>query len=209
MYKLPFKQSPQPTIVPVGDPETGILEFPKLYDLTPNERLFIKEAMTDEIDIRFEAVNLAKELAAKNNQPVSVMFDALTSRDTEVLSDHLEVMLSFADKMEKSGEKRITATVTALIKFRILPDWTLTDTNDVEQLLPKLRQEIYNFSEKEASGWAEEEAKAKLTDVDLGKSQTAPLTVSQTGQDSIGDSESSAPTKSASMKKTLATSPAG
>lgn len=208
MYKLPFKTAPSPTTVSVGDNEIGILEFPKLYDLTPNERLFIKEAMTDEPDIRLEAVKLAKEIAAKSDRTVGTIYVALTTGDTEKLGEYLEELINFQEKMEKSGEKRILATVTAVIKFRIAPDWGIVDTDNPEQLSPKLRSRIYEFSQKESSGWSDDEP-AELTEDDLGKSQKAPLIVSQTGQDSIGDSENSAPTKSASTKKTLVASPVG
>lgn len=206
--KLPFKTQPSPTTVLVGDEEIGILEFPKLYDLTPNERLFIKEGMKDIPDVRTAAAKLAKDLAAKSNVSAGTMYVALTSGDAETLGDHLETMLDFSNQMEDSGAKRIAVTVTALIKYRILPDWTETDTDNPEQLSPKLKGLIYEFSQKEASGWSDEPA-TELTEEDLGKSQTAPLTVSQTGQDSIGDLESSVPTKSASTRKTLATSPVG
>ncbi|MGL4618748.1 MAG: hypothetical protein ACRCZS_06770 [Chroococcidiopsis sp.] len=206
--KLPFKSEPKPTTVSVGDEEIGILEFPKLYDLTPNERLFIKEAMKDIPDVRFEGVKLAKEFAAASNTTVAKMYNALTTGDAETLSEHLEAMLHFQERMEKSGEKRITATVTALIKYRLYPDWTEADTEDIEQLPPKLRSRIYEFSQKEASGWSEEPPQ-ELTEEDLGKLPTALSIESQTGQTSTGDLENSAPTKSASTRKTLATSPAG
>lgn len=208
MSKLPFKSQPQPTTVLVGDEEIGILEFPKLYDLTPNERLFIKDALKDIPDTRFEAINLAKELAASTNQPVTVMFEALTSRDSKVLSDHLETMLKFSDQMEKSGEKRVTATVTAVIKYRKYPEWTIEDTDNPEQLPMKLKLQVYEFSQKEASAWSDVEP-TELTEEDLGKSQMAPSIVSQTGENFIGDYESSAPTKKDSTKKTLVASPAG
>lgn len=206
--KLPFKQSPKPTTVPIGDREVGILEFPKLYDLTPNERLFIKEAMKDIPDVRFEGVKLAKEFAAASGTTVAKMYAALTTGDAETLSEHLEAMLHFQERMEKSGEKRITATVTALIKYRIFPEWSETDTDDVEQLPPKLKSRIYEFSQKESSGWSDEPP-SELTDEDLGKSPTAPTIASQTGETSTGDSENSVPTKPASTKKTLAASPVG
>ncbi|MGL5927190.1 hypothetical protein [Chroococcidiopsis sp.] len=208
MLRLPFKSEPKPTTVSVGDEEIGILEFPKLYDLTPNERLFIKEAMKDIPDVRFEGIKLAKEFALASGTPVSKMYVALTTGDAETLGEHLEAMLHFQERMEKSGEKRITATVTALIKYRIFPDWTEADTDDIEQLPPKLRSRIYEFSQKEASGWRDEPP-IELTEEDLGKSRTALSTESQIGENSTGDLESSAPTKNASTKKTLAASPAG
>ena len=208
MLKLPFKSEPKPTTILVGDEEIGILEFPKLYDLTPNERLFIKEAMKDIPDARFEAVKLAKEFAAKSGTTVNKMYVALTTGDTETLSEHLEAMLHFQERMETSGEKRVTATVTAVIKYRKYADWTLEDTDNPEQLPPRLRTQTYEFSQKEVSGWSEEPPQ-ELTDDELGKLQTAPLIESRTGETSTGDYESSAPTKSASTKKTLVASPVG
>lgn len=206
--KLPFKTAPKPTIVPVGDEEIGILEFPKLYDLTPNERLFIKEFLSGEPDIRLEGVKLARAIAQSSGKSVGETYAALTNRDTEALGEHLEELIGFGEKMEKSGEKRELATVTALIKFRLLPDWEATDTDNPEQLSPKLRSRIYEFSQKEASGWSDESPIA-LTEEDLGKSQKALSTESQIGETSTGDLENSAPTKSASTKKTLVASPAG
>ena len=206
--RLPFKTAPRPQTVSVGDEEIGILEFPKLYDLTPNERLFIKEFLKDEPDIRLEGVKLAKAIAQSSGKSVGETYAALTNRDTEALGEHLEELIDFQEKMERSGEKRELATVTALIKFRLLPEWSASDTDDTEQLSPKLRSRIYEFSQKEASGWSDEPPQA-LTEEDLGKLQTAPLTESQTGENSTGDLENSAPTRKDSTKKTLATSPAG
>jgi|GEM_PF-2991121 len=208
MSKLPFKSVPKPVTVLVGDEEIGILEFPKLYDLTPNERLFIKDFLKDEPDIRLEGVKLAKAIAASTKKTVGSVYVALTTGDTETLGEHLEELINFQEKMEKSGEKRILATVTALIKFRILPEWEIYDTDNPEQLPPKLRSKIYEFSQKESSGWSDDET-IELTDEDLGKSQTVLLTENQTGENSTGDLESSAPTRKDSTKKTLVSSPAG
>ena len=208
MLKLPFKSQPKPVTVAVGDEEIGILEFPKLYDLTPNERLFIKEAMKDVFDARLEAALLAKELANSSGKTVAEMYTALTTGDTETLSEHLESMLHFQEQMEASGEKRLSATVTAFIKYRKYAEWTLEDTDNPEQLPPKLKQLIYELTQKEASGWSDEPP-LELTSEDLGKSQTALLIESQTGQTSTGDLENSVPTKKDSMKKTLVASPVG
>lgn len=208
MYRLPFKAQPKPTTVPVGDEEIGILEFPKLYDLTPNERLFIKEALKDEPDAQLEAVKLARKIAATNGMPIKDMFVAVMDGDEEAIAEHIEELVIVQQKMQEVGPKRQVATVTAVIKYRTLPDWTIEETIKLQEVSPKLVTQIYEFSQKEASGWSDEPPQ-QLTEEDLGKSQKALSTESQIGETSTGDLENSAPTKSASTKKTLVASPAG
>lgn len=208
MLKLPFKSQPKPTTVLVGDEEVGILEFPKLYDLTPNERLFIKEALKDEPDAQLEAVKLARKIAATNGMPIKDMFAAVMNGDEEAIAEHIEELVIVQQKMQEVGPKRQVATVTAVIKYRTLPDWTIEETIKLQEVSPKLVTQVYEFSQKEASGWSDEPPQ-QLTEEDLGKSQKALLIESQIGETSTGDLESSAPTKSASTKKTLVASPAG
>lgn len=208
MLKLPFKSQPKPTTVPVGDEEIGILEFPKLYDLTPNERLFIKEALKDEPDIQLEGVKLAKKIAATNGMPIKEMFAAVMNGDGEAIAEHVEELIVVQQKIQEVGPKKEVATVTALIKYRVLPDWTIEETIELQQLSPKLVTQIYEFSQKEASGWSDE-PQQQLTEEDLGKLPKAPSIESQIGENSTGDLESFVPTKNDSTKKTLVASPAG
>jgi hypothetical protein len=202
MLKLPFKTQPKTfETVAIGNEEIGILELPKMADLSPNERLFLRDQMKGS-DLRTEAVRVARAIADKSGMKVVQVYDALVSSDVEALDGYLEEFIKVQQFMELNGEKRQLALATAMLR-RIAPDWTIEDTGNAEQIHPKLVALVAEFGNKEESGWTTQEP-TPTTEEDLGKAQTT-----QTGEKSSGDAEDTGETIVDSTKKTSATSRRG
>jgi hypothetical protein len=70
MRKLPFVIAPkaEPIKVTVGNEEIGTLELPRINDLSPSDRLFIREASKDLPNLQREAVKIAKSI--KTQRPL-------------------------------------------------------------------------------------------------------------------------------------------
>lgn len=183
MLKLPFKILPKPTTThTLGDEEIGQLEIPKLNDLSPNERIFIREQTREQPDLRSSAVKMARTIATKSGQKLLDVYNALTSGNTEELGEYLEEFIEFQDLMDKTSTHRRLVMATAVLKYRLVPDWELADTGDANQIHPKLVDAIADFAQKEESGWNTEVI--PLTEEDLGKqqSQKNPTGVKSTGE---------------------------
>lgn len=104
-----------------------------------------------------------------------------------------------------SSEKKVSA-VTAIIKYRLDPEWEEADTKELES---KLFDEIWKFAETEMNGG--EELKPSTVDSEtVGKpleensTSTTPI-----GEKSSGESKTTSPTTKDSTTKTLATAQAG
>lgn len=122
MLKLPFKTTPREfEKVTVGNPEIGELEFPKYGDLSPNERAHLKLLLKDVPDLRASAVKLARKVSNKSGIPLTEVYNALVSADTEVLGEHLEEFVEFQALMDDNAKQRELALVTTLIRYRLNP----------------------------------------------------------------------------------------
>lgn len=206
MSKLPFKTAPKaPETVLVGDEAIGTLEIPKLYDLSPNERIYIREKMQGVPDLRVEAVKLAKAIARTTGQKLLDVYNALTRSDTEALGENLEEFINFQELMERASQQRELVTATAILRYRVCPDWTLEDSRDATQISPKLLVAVYEFAQKEEAGWVEAEEGEPITEELLGKSSQAPQI--QTGQPFTGDVSTIGVTTPDSAPATLVASP--
>lgn len=184
MLKLPFKVSPKSTETHIlGDEEIGVLEIRRLNDLSPNERIYIREETKGHPDLRSSAVKMAKQIAAKSGQKLIDVYNALTSGNTEELGEYLEEFIEFQDLMDKVTLHRRLVTATAILKYRVLPDWELANTSDANQIHPKLVDALADFAQKEESGWKEETT--PVTEEDLGKQQSQK---NPTGEKSTGES---------------------
>lgn len=181
MIKLPFKTSPKGfEKITVGNAEIGELELPRYFDLTPNERLFIASANL--ADIRTEAVKLARTIATKSERTLLEVYNALVYGDAQSLGDYLEEFLQFQELMEDTQRARNFVLATAIVK-RIVSEWTLENTQDVNQIPPALVKEVANFARKEESGWTEEAA-PEITEEELGNLANEEI---PTGEKSTGD----------------------
>lgn len=196
MIRLPFKTEPKPELYLVGDEASGTLEIPKLGDLTPNERIFITEEMKALPDVRIEGVKIAKTIAQAMGKSLMETYEALTRGNMVVLSEYIEEVLNFQQLVDKVGDRRELVMTTAIVRFRLVPDWTLADTGDVAKMPPKLRKAIFRFAQNEEAGWAEPEP---LTEEILGESFSGEDPPSQTGEVFSGESETIFPTTTDSV----------
>lgn len=168
MKKLPFVSEPKSEYIEVGTPESGTVKVQKLYDLTPNERIFIDEQKLP--DLRLEAARLSQTIAEKSGKSMVEVYNALTSGDSSSMAEFLVELIEFQNLMGETSKKRQQATATAIIRFRVAKeqDWTLQDTQNPDQIHPKLIQELADFAAKEEAGWETEVA--PITEEDLKKS---------------------------------------
>ncbi|MCC5640352.1 hypothetical protein LC593_31870 [Nostoc sp. CHAB 5844] len=205
MIKLPFKTSPKEfEKVVVGNAEIGELELPKYGDISPNERIFMKQETANISDPRNTAVKLARTIATKSNQRMIDVYNAFVSGDSKSLGDYLEEFVQFQDLLEESSKQRNLVLATAIIK-RLVPDWELENTGDANQIHPQLVQAVADFGRKEESGWQEPEAVSE--EEQLGNSTTNTLV--QTGAKSTGDVEDTGRKKKDSVAATSETSQPG
>ena len=205
MLKLPFKSYPKAfERITVGNSEIGELELPKYADLSPNERIFIKEKTALIPDIRNSAIKMARAIATKSGKRMVELYNALVSSDSEVLGDYLEELVEFQQLMEESSRQRNLVTATAVIKFRLVADWDIENSSDAEQIHPQLVEAIAQFARNEESGWKDVKP---TTEDDLGNS-TIPQ-ANPTGEKSSGDAEDTGVTTEGSDLKTSATSQPG
>lgn len=182
MLKLPFKTAPSGfEKVVVGDRTIGELEIPKMLDLSPNERIFIKEALLDYPDLRTSAVKMARAIATKSGQKLLDVYNALTLGNTEELGEYLEEFIEFQDLMDRVTSQRRLVMATALLRYRVEPEWTIDHSGDANLIHPKLVEAIADFAQKEESGWSEPEP---ITEEDLGKlpPQKIPIGQASTGE---------------------------
>lgn len=203
MLKLPFKTSPKFERITVGNAEIGELEIPKYGDLSPNERIFIKAAQL--VDVRRAAIKLARDIAAKSNQKVIDVYNALVVGNAGFLSDFLEDFVNFQDMTDENSRHRTLVLATAIIKLRLVDDWSLEDTQDPNQIHPQLVAAVADFARSEESGWAEP---VEATEDDLEGNSTTPVE-NPTGEKFIGESEDTGPVSNDSVNEDLATSQPG
>lgn len=174
MIKLPFKTEPKKVeTVTVGDEVIGTLLVPRLGDLSPNERVYLREHTKDSPDLRVSAAKVARLIASQSGLKLKDVFEALARGDNEFLSDYMEEAFEFQELMEKTTAHRRLVIATAILKYRLVPEWSLENTGDANFIHPKLVQEVADFAQKEESGWLEPKSEA-ITDEQLGNSQTGP-----------------------------------
>lgn len=169
MLKLPFKTRPQGfEKITIGTPEIGELEIPKMGDLSPNERIYIDNQMKDYPDMRKLAAQMATNLAKSSGMKATEVYNALISSDYGMLSEHLEKFVEFEDKYKAIVQRRTIVMATAILKFRVIPEWEIENTEDENQIHFLLVKAIAEFAQKEESGWIAPQT-VELTDEELGK----------------------------------------
>ena len=212
--KLPFITKPKsPETLRIGNNDIGVLEIPKLGDLSINERIWIKEQLKNVPDIRKSAAQLAQAIAVKSNITQVEVYDALVSGNTVILQEHLEEVMTFQTLMGEVASARSLMYATAILLFRLAPEWTSEDTGDANQIHPALVAEVATFAFREESQWAktdEDEAVEPevTTDEDLGKLSTPPKR-SRSGAKSTGESVDTGEATKGSVPLTLEISPVG
>ena len=184
MRKLPFLVPPkaEPVKETVGNEEIGVLELPRINDLSPSDRLFIRQASKDLPNLQREAVRIAKSIKAQRptkqeqdaegnaiavEMGLAEIYSALIASDTETLGEFLSEILDYQDVLQRLIDERPVIMATAMLK-RIDSEWALEDTM---QLDSKLVSELNQFALKEENGWEEKPATEAepLTDQKLGE----------------------------------------
>ncbi|MEP0873359.1 hypothetical protein NDA01_26725 [Trichocoleus desertorum AS-A10] len=198
MRKLPFVIAPKAEAIKetVGNEEIGTLELPRINDLSPSDRLFIREHSKNLPNLQREAVKIAKsikaqrptrqvpQVAEETDEESGVVvaqslvettvelglheiYSALIASDTETLGEFLGEILDYQDVLERLIDERPLIMATAMLR-RIEPNWTLEDTTT--SVSSKLVSELNQFGLKEENGWKTPDASAEpLTDEQLGE----------------------------------------
>ncbi|MBD2095643.1 hypothetical protein H6F90_10800 [Trichocoleus sp. FACHB-591] len=186
MRKLPFVIAPKAEAIKetVGNEEIGTLELPRVNDLSPSDRLFIRQASKDLPNLQREAVKIAKSIKAQRPTKIEQdpdvegnaiaaelglheIYSALITSDTETLGEFLGEILDYQDVLERLIDERPLIMATAMLR-RVEPNWTLEDTTT--SVSSKLVSELNQFGLKEENGWKTPDASAEpLTDEQLGE----------------------------------------
>lgn len=146
-----------------------------MNDLSPNERIFVRQETKALPDLRSSAVQMAKAIATQSGMKLLDVYNALTRGDTDLLGDHLEYVVDFQDLMERVTMHRRVVMATAILKYRVIAEWTVEETQDANQLHPKLMEAIADFAQKEENGWVEQTEAEAVTEEDLeGKPEPEP-----------------------------------
>lgn len=188
--KLPFKTAPQPfEKVTVGNSQIGELEIPKYYDLSPNERIFIKANTQDILDVRSLAMRFTSNIVKTSGKSSLETYNAMVQGDTAYLMDHLQEVIDFQNESAENSQIRDVVLATAIIRFRLAPEWAIEDTRDANKISPQLVSAIALFARNEESGWQQPDPDADDDDTeeeDLGNSNPQE---NPTGEKSSGESE--------------------
>lgn len=153
--RLPFKVEPKPKLISVGTEETGILEIPRLGDLTVLERIFIQE--NTQQDANTAILKLAKAIASATSQPTFRIYRAITDGDLEVIGEYLEEFREVRKQTNLITSEQQIVRATTIIKYRLAPEWTLEDSRNPDLISPGLLKAVAEFGLNEENGWVEPE----------------------------------------------------
>ena len=176
---LPFVVQPKAVVKErVGSEDYGVLEIRRINDLSVNERKYIRQQTEHLKDPNKEAVRISQAIADESGLPLVEVYEALVSGNTEFLEEHLEAMIKFQDLINEVTVTRQIVMATAILRFRVDPEWTVEDTGNDNLIHPELLKAVIEFAQKEESNWKEpakpeEEAKPELTEEVLGESLIA------------------------------------
>lgn len=169
--RLPFKIEPKKIeAVPVGDEQIGVLEIPKLTDLSPGERIYIREHTKHLPDIRGMLARTARAISVKTGMKMTDAYDALAKNDLELLGEYLEEFIDLQQIIERNSTDRRMVLATAMIRrLEGMGGWQQEDTGNANFIHPKLVEALADFAQKEENGWVEPEP---VTEEDLVKPPT-------------------------------------
>ena len=149
----------------LGTKATGILELEVHGSILVGEAIDIAELMADKEQAIVSAAKLAERISAEQSisllEAYSVVEGAAVGRalsdpQLEIKARYLEEISAMARAYIAQGQRRMQASVTALIRHRLdRPAWSMDDTARLDQ---PLLEELYAFFERERSGGEEETA---------------------------------------------------
>jgi hypothetical protein len=175
MIKLPFIIEPKQEAANVGREGMGVVELPRYYALQDDKLAFVAD---NEISYEKLAIDTAKAIREKSSEvvsPVSATGDAappvpqkedensviatanaLLGRDYEFFVDNIDELLNFSKQKKHISRHQDVILVTAIIKYRLVSDWTIENTKDATLLTPGLFAELLKFAKEEEAGVTEE-----------------------------------------------------
>ncbi|QSJ14593.1 hypothetical protein JYQ62_22095 [Nostoc sp. UHCC 0702] len=174
---LPFQVSPQISKIPVGNSQTGILEFQAVGGLMVGEQIEIDEAIASVPSPFVQASKLAVKIHLEQGiDDLVFCFDVVaSSQSPDPEREHLFATNRIRYAAEIEAVNRISeqvaktkkiAMVTAIIHHRLQqPKW---DEEQTKSLSSPLFQAIWNFIQTEMSANASEENSAPTAE-DVGK----------------------------------------
>lgn len=161
LIRLPYVIEPTQETAKIGHKGIGSVLLNKYYALQDDEISFIIE---NEASIEKLAIDTAKAIQdksglAENGKSSQLTVDtanALLTKDYEFFVDNVAELLEFNKKRKLLIKHKDVVMVTAIIKFRLLSDWTIENTKNSSLLQPGLFAELLKFAEREESGEFEE-----------------------------------------------------
>ena len=200
--QLPYQTQPQGDSCLVGDTVCGTLSIPRYGSLTPNELIYFKELTARLPDMKGAVVKTCTKISKEVGCSFMAVYNEITTGNLNIVGDYLEDIfhLDGIEPIAKQGH--VLAMAATIIKFRIAPEWTLSNTEDPKQIHPLLVQKIAEFGDNEMQGWKKSE---EVTEESLKKN----LMTKQTGQKSSGESKPTGNPTSDSLMSTLEINPSG
>lgn len=154
---LPWLTPPaqQQRTVIIGDETTGTLELPVHGDLLWGETVTISELLESEESTTTNAAQLAEAIAAAEDLTLLDAYDLVQAAvlGTALPEEHRDRMVRYQADIDRLrglftriGQVRMSATVTAIVRHRLDPDWTPADT---AKLPARLFDALWAFAESE------------------------------------------------------------
>jgi len=169
--KLPFVVEPKYKKYTLGNESTGVLEIRVVGDLTVAELATIAN-LESGISLFETASKLAVEISEAEGLDLMRVYHFVNNAamDSEVEEELLPLKVKYAEKIrvlctiitDRTLDNQL-AVVTAIIKHRLNPDWTIADS---AELPARLVAELFDFATLEQADALPE---AKLTEADVKK----------------------------------------
>lgn len=186
--KLPFVELPAaPATKRVGDVSTGILEIPVYGDFLVGETSYIEERMSQFESLTVRAAQVAEVIANRESITIgeayavverSLLGQLESDQDRLLGARYAADIAGLETLFAVTGRHRVDATVTAILRYRLNPEWTEEDTG---RLTRRQREVIYQFAEEERIGI-----------------EAAPMTDEELTEAAKGESKAKKPTGGAS-----------
>ncbi|QSJ14599.1 hypothetical protein JYQ62_22125 [Nostoc sp. UHCC 0702] len=164
MIKLPFIVEPKIETCILGNPQIGEVEIPKYWGLSSQEEEFIALHTANLPESYKLAVQCATNIASVLNAKIIDVANALLLSDYDFFKDNLGEIFKFNDLSRENAVKGKLVMATAIIKYRLVSEWTLEDTYNPDQIPPRLVEKIGDFAFNERLGWQDEESEPDKKD---------------------------------------------
>ncbi len=153
---LPYETQPQGKKYLVGNEICGTISIPMLWGLTPNELKYFKELTVNLLDIQEEFVKLCNKISKETGQSFIAVYNEITTGDFAMVANYIDDILLIEEIGRNADENANTkkiAMAAVILKFRVVPTWTIDDCEDPEKIHPLLVQKIAEFGQNEMQGW--------------------------------------------------------